>query len=581
MDYKLIAVPDPTLTAVEQVLVNRGIALQDIPHYLNTTDADNLSYKLLDNIEEGARLLIQHLGDDKNIWIIIDADADGYCSSAILLNYLHRLVPSIVESKFIYTHQPSKRHGIYLDQCPDNVGLVVVPDAGTNDLACHRALREQGIDVLILDHHQCDDRTQDAVLINNQMCDYPNKALCGGAIVYKFCQCLDDILGVHWADDFIDLVGLSLTADMMDLRQIETRYLVTRGCNEIRNPFMQAMVFRQSYSLGDQVTSIGEAFYIAPLVNAITRVGTMEEKFILFDSMLEWKAYSQVPSTKRGCKGQLEQVVEQAVRTCTNVKNRQTKLQDTYVAQLEELIAAEGLLDRKLLIIPLDSFSLNKGLVGLTANKLMAKYQRPVAVLNKITDEDGTIHWMGSGRGYPKSKLKDFRQFCLDSNLVEFASGHQNAFGLSISDANLEAFIAWTEKALKDFEFSPSEDVDFVYTAEDFNGKDILDIAAMKVLWGQGIPEAKIVIKGLRVPKEKIILMARDTKPTIKISLSNGVDCIKFKSSEEEFEEFYSESGCVTVDILGTCNSNTYRGTTKPQIFIENYDIINRQDYYF
>lgn len=535
----------------------------------------------MDNIEDGARLLIQHLGDDKLVWVIVDADCDGYCSSAILLNYLHRLVPSVVESKFIYTHQPSKRHGIYLEQCPDNVGLVIVPDAGTNDLACHHALREQGIDVLILDHHQCDDRTQDAVLINNQMCDYPNKALCGGAIVYKFCQCLDDMLGVHWADDFIDLVGLALTADMMDLRQVETRYLVTRGCNEIRNPFIQAMVFRQSYSLGDQVTSIGEAFYIAPLVNAITRVGTMEEKFILFDSMLEWKAYSKVPSTKRGCKGQLEQVVEQAVRTCTNVKNRQTKLQDTYVSQLEELIAAEGLLDRKLLIIPLDSFSLDKGLVGLTANKLMAKYQRPVAVLNKITDEDGTIHWMGSGRGYPKSKLKDFRQFCLNSNLVEFASGHQNAFGLSISDANLEAFVAWTENELKDFEFSPSEDVDFVYTVEDFNGKDILDIAAMKALWGQGVPEAKVVIKGLRVPKEKLTLMARDTKPTLKISLSNGVDCIKFKSSEEEFEEFYSESGCVTVDILGTCNSNTYRGSTKPQIFIENYDIINRQDYYF
>lgn len=307
----------------------------------------------------------------------------------------------------------------------------------------------------------------------------------------------------------------------------------------------------------------------------------MEEKFVLFDSMLEWKAYNQVPSTKRGCKGQMEQVVEQAVRVCTNVKNRQTKLQDAYVAQLEELITAEGLLDRKLLIIPLDSFSLDKGLVGLTANKLMAKYQRPVAVLNKITDQDGTIYWMGSGRGYPKSRLKDFRQFCLDSELVEFASGHPNAFGLSISNDNLQAFISWTEKTLKDFEFSPSEDVDFIYTADDFNSKDILDIAAMKPLWGQGIPEAKVVIKGLRVSKEKLTLMARDTKPTLKISLSNGVDCIKFKSNEEEFEKLYSESGCVTVDILGTCNSNSYRGTTKPQIFIENYDIINRQDYYF
>ena len=88
------------------------------------------------------------------------------------------------------------------------------------------------------------------------------------------------------------------------------------------------MIFRQSYSLGDEVTSIGEAFYIAPLVNAVTRVGTLDEKFLLFDSMLEWKAYNLVPSTKRGCKGQTEQLVEQSVRTCTNVKSRQTRLQD-------------------------------------------------------------------------------------------------------------------------------------------------------------------------------------------------------------------------------------------------------------
>lgn len=581
MDYKLIAPPNPLLTPIEQVLANRGIPIPNISHYLNTTDADNLSYDLLDNIKVGAQLLIKHLNDDKNIWVIIDADCDGYCSSAILLNYLHRVIPTIVDNKFIYSHHPVKRHGIYLGQCPNNVGLVIVPDAGSNDLAEHRILKENGIDVLVLDHHQCDDISQDAIIINNQLCDYPNKALCGAAIVYKFCQCLDNIFGVNLADDFIDLVGLALTADMMDLREIETHYLVNRGCNEIHNPFLKSMIFRQSYSLGDQVTSIGEAFYIAPLVNAVTRVGTMEEKFVLFDSMLEWKAYSQIPSTKRGCKNQMEQVVEQAVRICTNVKNRQTKLQDSYVEQVEELIAAEGLLSRKLLVIPLDSFALDKGLVGLTANKLMSKYQRPVAILNKMIDEQGVIHWMGSGRGYPKSKLKDFRQFCLDSKLVEFAQGHNNAFGLSILDSQLKEFIDWTEETLKDFEFTPSEDVDFIFTADNFNGNVILNIATMKSLWGQGIPEAKIVIKGLRITKDKITLMARDTKPTLKITLNNGVDCIKFKSSEEEFEQFYSESGCVIVDIIGTCNSNTYRGTTKPQIFIENYEILDRQDYYF
>jgi single-stranded-DNA-specific exonuclease len=87
-------------------------------------------------------MLLRHLADEKPIWCIVDADADGYCSSAILLNYLHRLVPSIVENKIIYTHHNGKQHGIFLEQMPTGVGLVIVPDAGSNDLEAHHILRE-------------------------------------------------------------------------------------------------------------------------------------------------------------------------------------------------------------------------------------------------------------------------------------------------------------------------------------------------------------------------------------------------------------------------------------------------------
>ena len=68
-----------------------------------------------------------------------------------------------------------------------------------------------------------------------------------------------------------------------------------------------------------------------PLINSITRVGTMAEKTLLFESMLNWKAFDLVPSTKRGCSGQQETRLEQSLRTCTNVKNRQTRNQDAAV----------------------------------------------------------------------------------------------------------------------------------------------------------------------------------------------------------------------------------------------------------
>ena len=98
-------------------------------------------------------------------------------------------------------------------------------------------------------------------------------------------------------------------------------------------------------------------------------MGTEEEKLTLFESMLDFKAYEQILSTKRGCKGQFETRTEQACRTCTNIKNRQTKTRDEYLINIENLIEENDLLKNKLLVIQLDSnFGTDKNLTGLVAN---------------------------------------------------------------------------------------------------------------------------------------------------------------------------------------------------------------------
>lgn len=89
----------------------------------------------------------------------------------------------------------------------------------------------------------------------------------------------------------------------MDLRDYETHYLVQEGLTNLRNSFLCGMAEKNSFSLGNTITPMGVAFYIVPLVNAITRVGTIEEKKIVFESMLDYKANLAIPSTKRGCKG--------------------------------------------------------------------------------------------------------------------------------------------------------------------------------------------------------------------------------------------------------------------------------------
>lgn len=578
MEYQLINSVDPTKSIIQQVLNNRGI--KDVLHYLNTTDDDLNNPMLLANIEQAAHTLLRHCQNGK-IYVQIDEDADGYTSGAILLNYLHRIIPSIVDCNFSYGLRNLKLHGIDMDNIPADTTLVIVPDAGSSELEKCEQLQQRKIEVIILDHHMSDVINTSAIVVNNQLCDYPNKTLSGAGIVYKFCKYLDSILELNIADDFIDLAMLGIIADVMSLQNYETVQIIRTGIKNIKNPFIKTMVQKNAYSLGDEVTPDGVAFYIAPYINAVTRIGTLEERILLFNSMLEWKADDLVSSTKRGCTGQTERLVEQAVRTCNNIKNHQKKLKDENTFSIEQTILEQDLLKDKILIVQIPKEkSIHKGLTGLIANELANKYQRPTFILNE-TEENGKKVWSGSARNCENSKVQNLRQECLDSNLFTLAQGHASAFGAAFLDENAEAVQQYFNEHFASIDFTPYYFVDFEKNANNFDPDIILTISEYKYLWGTEVKEPKIAIKNINVTKDNIVLMSKDKNPTIKITLSNGVALLKFKSNEEEFENLFSKSGCVVIDVVGTCAINEWNGKITPQIFIENYNIIKRQEYFF
>jgi single-stranded-DNA-specific exonuclease len=579
MEYQLIVPRIPQnreLSAVEQVLLNRGIMPDNVNHYLNTTDADILDPTLIMNMKQGAQMLIKHIAQNDKVLIQVDSDCDGYTSAAALINYLNCLFPGFVQNNVFYRIHTGKQHGIILDTVPADVKLIIAPDSSSNDYDEHSVLAEKGVDVLVIDHHEADEISKNACVINNQLCDYPTKSLSGVGMVYKFCSYIDELLNVDYADQFLDLVALGMVADMMDLRDYETRHLITRGLENIRNPYFKGMVDKQAYSLKDGITPIGVAFYIAPYVNATIRMGTQEEKLMLFESMLDYRGYELVPSTKRGCKGQTETRVEQACRNCTNIKNRQTKARDAALENIERIIKEKNLLDNKILVIKLETFAADRNLTGLIANQLMARYQRPVLLLNKT--EDG---WEGSGRGYDKSKFDNLREFLKESELVMYAEGHANALGVGITNDDFKEFIEYSNRELAEFDFTPCYKVDFIFNGGDFRGKDIVEIAELKSLWGQGVDEPFVAIEHINVYAGNVTLMSPDKSPTLKITLPNGTSLIKFKSSKEEYEKLHSEVGCITINVVGKCERNIWNGMVTPQIIIEDYEIVGEQKYYF
>lgn len=535
------------------------------------------------NIEQGAKMLIRHISQEDKTFIQIDSDADGYTSSSLLINYLNSLFPGYVQNNISYRVHEGKQHGLILETIPEDVKLVIAPDASSNDYEVHQQLRERGVDVLVIDHHEAEKISEYACIINNQLCDYPTKSLSGVGMVYKFCSYIDSLLNIDNANQFIDLVALGLIADVMLMKDFETKHLVNLGLKQITNPFFRGMTIKNEYSLGGNITPFGVAFYIAPYINAVTRCGTQEEKLLLFESMLDFKAYEQIPSTKRGFKGTYETRVEQACRNCTNIKNRQNKARDASLKIIEQIIEEEDLLKNQILIVRLPAdYAIDKNLTGLVATKIANQFQKPTMIVNETHDtETGELIWAGSGRIFSQSNFTTFKDFLEASGYFEMAQGHQGAFGCAIKDINIIPFTEYANRELANFDFTPKYYIDLEYDANYLIPADVLNIANFDNLWGQGIEEPFILVKNLKVSKDNIALLK---ETTLKITIpadGQDISLIKFGSSKSEFESLYSDLGYVTIDVIGHFQKNVWNGNVSPQINIEDFEIVGRAVYYF
>jgi single-stranded-DNA-specific exonuclease len=347
---------------------------------------------------------------------------------------------------------------------------------------------------------------------------------------------------------------------------------------QIKNPFIYGMWQKNQFKLGEHITSMGAAFYIAPFVNAILRSGDQEEKDIVFRSMLEQDAHEKILSNKRGHSlGEKEYLVDQALRICTNVKNRQDKSVKTGIEKLENKILKEGLLNHKVLLILLEKGEIEKNIAGLIANRLANKYQRPCAILTRT----GENVYQGSARGYERTGIKNFREICLSSSATEYAEGHNNAFGLSLLDGidqtGIRNFIENADNRLHDFTTESIYYVDDVWKVEDIKEENILEIADLESLWGKDVEEPLFAIENIRVNKDSVFLMKANT---LKIVLPNKVSIIKFGATDEEYESLLAD-GYVEINAICRCSKNEWNDNIYPQFILEDFEVISKCEWDF
>lgn len=562
---------------VTKILENRGI--KNVPMFLNPTKSCLEDNHLLDNIDLAVDIFLKHMNNNSKVVVLQDCDCDGVTSAALMIQYINDNFPSISVDYIIHDN---KEHGLdnksMLEIKPKKPDLLIIPDAGSNDLRQLKTLKSAGIDVIVLDHHdesekvtrlksiyRLENLNDFAVIVNNQMSSKVNdKSMTGVGIVYKFCSVVDERLKRNTVNKYLDLVALGMIADSCDLTQLQTRYLVLEGIKQIQNEtnhnkFISELVKSQAYSLHSKATILGISFYVAPLVNALIRLGTKDGKEIMLKAFLN---SSEKAIVKIRGKGEIEvSIQEQARRLCESYKRKQQKITSDYTEVLKQQINEFGLNEYPVICCKADK-SFEKTFTGLIANKLTSMYNKPCLLLRDCNDI-----LMGSARGFDKSHIKDIKDFCLQTKLFDLAEGHPNACGVTIKKDNISKFYDYLSQ--QNFDNTLNYTVDAVFDEKSLTAEVIQSIFALSDVWGTNIEEPLFLLK-LKCPIDGGFTVLGNEKNTIKLTFHN-IEIIKFRSSENEYNEIKNLGKMVEFTIVGKFSVNEYGGKKTPQVIVENW----------
>lgn len=559
----------------QDLLAERGVT--DFDSFLDPTEDNVQNPKDLINIACAMNKVQTMIGERKPILLLIDSDCDGFCSAAIIYQYLKEVEPNLnIE---IVAHE-EKGHGLRdIVQREDiNIGAysyMIIPDASTNDVEHFAEYPETYF--IVLDHHESDDEElctmgSNYVIVNNQLSpEYENKALCGAGVVWQFCRYLEANSIGSDREKYTDLAAVATVSDIMDSRELENRYIVDYGLTHLNNELILELIGGRNdvFTSLEDVTQDKLAWYVTPMINGMCRSGSYDEKLRLFEAMVDGSALIQ--DTKRGAKkGDLVTKAENSAREARNAKSRQDSRKKKMSALAQIKIEELQLLDNKTLVLVLDERfeDLPTTLNGLVANQLAQELGRPVLV-GRI-DSDGYLS--GSGRGSESVDMEGFASFLLKSEMFEYVSGHQNAFGFKIHSNLIDKYHEWANKELSHVDINiNTHNVNFIRRGNDQDIPAIVyDIDLHSHLWGNANKPPLIAIQSIVIDEGDVNVIGRYAN-TVKIVYHN-VEYLFFRLTEDQVAEF-SKYDVLEIDVVGTMSVNSWMGKNTPQIIVNDYII--------
>ena len=477
---------------IDTIFEGRGI--KDKDHFLNPTEDDLLPLDSLDKIDIAAGSVIYGIMSKKKFMVYYDVDQDGISSGTIMTRYLkdHGVDVKTYINK-------GKNHGVTETSLKymNDIDILIIVDSLNEDIELYRTIKEMGIQIIVLDHHDIDPNIpyDDYVALVSSNKNYDNPELSGAGVTFKFCLYLDSVLRTNYAEQYYDLAAVGILADVMsvDEQHMENRYLVKMGLENLYNPAMRKIVGSYEFN------STAVLFSIAPLVNASMRYAENQVALDLFLS------------------DENKEILKN-IRTLKKCKERQAEEVNEIIPDLIE--QAENQKEKNFLFLVIDTDS---GISGLLAMRMLEMYSKPAIVVKETT-----TGYAGSLR----AEGCDFRALCESTGYGQF-NGHPGAAGVYIDYGSADIFIESINKLLDGVEFKTEIDVDIELSVGDINEQLIEEVKKIDKISGQGFKPVSVLVT---TDRYEVASMSQGKHAVCNIGMYGTTQFIKWNASAELFE---------------------------------------------
>jgi len=537
-----------------QLLLDRKInTTEKIHSFLNPSLANLHDPYLLKDMEKAVNRVILALREGENILIYGDYDVDGTTSVSLLYDALFELGGKV---SFYIPNRITEGYGLSLDRIQDaksqNINLIITVDCGITAVEEVKYANENGIDVLICDHHVANKQIPDAIaVLNPKIPDsgYPFKELAGVGVAFKLVQGLHQKLGYGLTkiEKFLDLVAAGTAADIVPLHD-ENRILVKYGLEKINsNPRYGLFALLESSSLlGREIDVSLIVFVLAPRINAVGRMSNAKKAVHLMTS----SGLQQARNIARILES------ENKIR-----KNIDEKTCQQAIQLIERTVDIKN---RRILVLAKEDW--HPGVIGIVASRIMEKYNRPTILISLKN---------GIGKGSARSTLNFDIYSILNSvnHLLENFGGHKFAAGLTVKEENIDELRQYlneqSEKMLKSEDLIPTLDVDSEIRLNQFDAQFLKWLKAFAP-YGPENMKPIFISRNLEVVGNIMVVGNNHLKFKVK---QDGIviDAIAYNFGEH-FSSFTKQKRFI--DSVYVMEENTWNGQTTIQMRIKDFNIV-------